>query len=263
MFDFHINPDQYFDTQRNNCKRFVIPFIEKTNRIDEGVRVLEIGCGSAGVLKAFLDKGCTGAGIDIDENSILYAREKLAGEKDVILINKDIYLVDIERDLRGKFDIVVLKDVIEHIHDQEKLIAKLKNFLNPNGVIFFGFPPWQMPFGGHQQILQSKVLSRCPYLHLLPKWLYKKTLISFGETPDGMLEIKETGISVEKFERYAKSAGFEIINQEYHLINPIYEQKFGMKMRKQSKVIAAIPYLRDFLTTSVFYLIKPVYHSAL
>ena len=81
---------------------------------------------------------------------------------------KDIYQVDIEKDLNGLFDIIVLKDVIEHIHDQAKLIGWMKNFLKPGGIVFFGFPPWYMPFGGHQQMCHSKI-SRLPYIHLLPR----------------------------------------------------------------------------------------------
>jgi 2-polyprenyl-3-methyl-5-hydroxy-6-metoxy-1,4-benzoquinol methylase len=257
MYDFHYDHDKYFDTQKDNCEKFVIPFIEERFKIGKGVRALEIGCGSAGVLAAFLEKGCTGAGIDISEDSINFARKKLGDRNDVILIAKDIYSVDIDKDLNGKFDIIILKDVIEHIHNQEKLIALLKNLLNPDGAIFFGFPPWQMPFGGHQQICRSKILSRTPYLHLLPMSLYKKVLKSFGEGLEGLVEIKKTGISIEKFERIVNRTGYKIVNRQFHLINPIYEYKFGMKMRRQSRIISAIPYFRDFVTTSAFYLITP------
>jgi 2-polyprenyl-3-methyl-5-hydroxy-6-metoxy-1,4-benzoquinol methylase len=73
----------------------------------------------------------------------------------VRFVGKDIYLVE-AAELDGLFDIIVMKDVIEHIHDQSRLLARLKDFLKPNGVVFFGFPPWQMPFGGHQQICNNK-----------------------------------------------------------------------------------------------------------
>ena len=86
------------------------------------------------------------------------AREWLVpelAEGSVKLIDSNIYDVDPKKDLGTLFDIIVLKDVIEHIHDQEKLIAWMKHFLKPGGVIFFGFPPWQMPYGGHQQMMQG------------------------------------------------------------------------------------------------------------
>jgi 2-polyprenyl-3-methyl-5-hydroxy-6-metoxy-1,4-benzoquinol methylase len=149
-----------------------------------------------------------------------------------------------------------LKDVIEHIPHQERLMEKMKTLLLPGGVVFLGFPPWQMPFGGHQQICSSKILSRLPYFHLLPMPLYKAVLKAFGEVPDGLIDVKETGISIERFERIAKDAVYKIVDKDYYVINPIYKYKFNMKVRKQSKIIGSIPYLRNFLTTSVFYLIQ-------
>jgi len=257
MYEFHSNAEEYFNMQCENCEQYVIPFIEEIRPVKPDSRVLEIGCGSAGVLYAFLKRGCSGAGIDIDWGSIEFARKKLADFPDVKLLANDVYLVDTEKDLGGKFDLIILKDVIEHIHNQERLIVRMKELLNPGGMIFFGFPPWQMPFGGHQQVLQSRVLSHAPYIHLLPRAVYGGLIKMFGDKPDGFLEIQDTGISIERFERIVKAAGYSIANRQFHLINPIYKYKFGLKMRKQSPVIAAIPYLRNFLTTSVFYLIKP------
>jgi SAM-dependent methyltransferase len=165
-------------------------------------------------------------------------------------------LVNPETELGGRFDVIVLKDVIEHIHDQERLIARLKSFLNPGGVVFFGFPPWQMPFGGHQQVCKNAFLSHLPYFHLLPMPLYKGIFKIFKEDSGIFTEIKETGISIERFEKIIKKTDYRIINRCFYLINPIYKYKFKRKVRKQSPVIQAIPYFRNFLTTSVFYLLQ-------
>jgi 2-polyprenyl-3-methyl-5-hydroxy-6-metoxy-1,4-benzoquinol methylase len=259
MFDFHTNNDIYFQIQQKNCEDYIIPFIEAAYPINTGCRVLEIGCGTAGVLSAFLKRGCVGIGVDLNENSLKYAREKLKNHREsgqVSFLAKDIYQVNPENDFNGKFDIIVLKDVIEHIHNQERLMTKMKSFLKPGGVIFFGFPPWQMPFGGHQQICRSKFLSHCPYIHLLPMALYKIVLQAFKEGVEGLVEIKETGISIERFEKIVKKTGYRIRNDCHFFINPIYQYKFNWKVRKQSTIVRSIPFLRNFLTTSVFYLIK-------
>ena len=44
------------------------------------------------------------------------------------LVNKNIYDVDIEIEMPHRFDLIVLKDVIEHIHDQDKVLEKLREF---------------------------------------------------------------------------------------------------------------------------------------
>jgi SAM-dependent methyltransferase len=175
----------------------------------------------------------------------------------VRLINSNIYDVDAEKDLQTKFDIIVLKDVIEHIHDQEKLIAWMKNFLRPEGIILFAFPPWQMPFGGHQQMLQGW-LGKAPYWHLLPMPLFKKLLKINKQYSEDMVEIKETGISIERFERILKKTGYKILLQKHWLINPVYEYKFGWKPRKQFSWIQSIPFVRNFFTTAVYYITSPI-----
>ena len=178
-------------------------------------------------------------------------------KKKLTFIIKDIYDTSAES-LGGKFDIIILKDVIEHIHDQSKLLERLKDFLNKDGIIFFGFPPWQMPFGGHQQLSQSS-LSKIPYFHLFPRPVYKGILKLFKEKDhvvNDLLEIKDTGISIERFEKIVKKTNYKVVDKIHYLFNPIYEYKFNIKPKKQNKLVSKIPYLRDYFTTCVYYIIK-------
>lgn len=258
MYEFHADRKRYFDIQVMNAEKYVIPFIEEKFPVKPGMRVLEIGCGEGGVLKAFINKGCVGVGVELDISRIAMANEYLpediaAGR--LRFVAKDIYQVDVVQDLEGAFDIIVLKDVIEHIHDQSKLIGWMKKFLNPGGIIFFGFPPWYMPFGGHQQICKSKI-SRMPYIHLLPKSIYRWILKNRKENVDEMMEIRETGISIERFEKICKNEGYGFLNKQHYLLNPIYEWKFGWKPKKQLGIIKDVPFFRNFLTTCVYYIIQ-------
>lgn len=258
MYDFHSDNDRYFLMQKITSQEYVIPFIEEVFSIVPGTRVLEIGCNQAGVLSAFLERGCTGVGVDLNSHYIEEGSIKLSQYIDsgqLKMISKDIYLVDYEKDLGGKFDIIVLKDVIEHIPDQEKLLRRMKSLLNPKGIIFFGFPPWQMPFGGHQQMCKNKILSRMPYFHLLPMPFYRRILKNFNENVEGLAEVKSTGISIERFEKILKRSSYKITNSSHYFINPIYKYKFNLKVRKQLPIVRSIPYLRNFLTTSVFYIV--------
>lgn len=261
-FEFHKDKDTYIKYQQENAEKYVIPFIEEKFPLKAGMHVMEIGCAEGGVLKAFLNRGCIGTGVELSESRTKRAEivlsEEIASGK-AKLVNKDIYDVDIELEMPHRFDLIILKDVIEHIHDQDKVLGKLREFLKPNGQIFFGFPPWQMPFGGHQQIASKKYLSVLPYYHLLPMPLFKGFLKLFGEkqnTIDDLVEIKETGISIERFEKLIKKNKYSISKRTYYLINPIYIYKFNLKPRKQLSIITSIPYLRNFLTTCMYYLVK-------
>ena len=259
MFEFHADRKRYFDIQVLNAEKYVIPFIEEKFPVKAGMRILEIGCGEGGVLKAFVNKGCEGVGVELDAPRVVDANKFLtediaAGRLRFVV--KDSYEVEVKKDFNGLFDIIVLKDVIEHIHDQAKLIGWMKNFLKPDGIVFFGFPPWYMPFGGHQQICKSRI-SRLPYIHLLQKGMYKWVLRTRKENVEEMMEIRDTGISIERFEKICKKEGYTLFHTGHYLINPIYEWKFGWKPRKQIGLIKLIPFFRNFLTTCVYYIIQP------
>jgi hypothetical protein len=103
------------------------------------------------------------------------------------------------------------------------------------------------------------LLTVLPWFHLLPKPLYKGVLKIFGEYDPvitELLEIKDTGISIERFEKLVTRAGFSIPLKTFYLVNPIYQYKFGLKPREQFGVVSAIPFFRNFVTTCVYYLIK-------
>jgi SAM-dependent methyltransferase len=259
MFDFHQDRKRYFQIQYENAVAHVLPFIEHSFLIKSQMRVLEIGAGEGGVLRAFTERGCKAVGVELDPLRVEWACGFLweeIGRGQLFYVEKDIYKTDLINELKGGFDIILLKDVIEHIHDQPKLFRLLHTLLNPGGVIFFGFPPWQMPFGGHQQIAHS-FLSRLPYIHLLPRPLYKGLLKLNNEPVDELLEIRQTRISIEKFESICYDTGYQILHQLHFLINPIYQWKFGYKVRKQFTWLSKIPWFRNYFTTCVYYLIQP------
>lgn len=260
----HTNHKMRFDQQVENCRDHVIPFILETMLLDNRTRVLEVGCGEGGVLQPFAERGCTCMGVDLDPLRIDLGEEFLeefTAMGRITLLYKNIMDEDFQKRWKGYFDLIVLKDVIEHIHNQEHFLGYLRNLLKPEGQVFFGFPPWYMPFGGHQQIAKRKLASIIPYYHILPAFIYGTLLRLFGESKASvaeLLDIKKTGISIERFEFIGGNNGFKIFNRRLYLINPIYQYKFGLKPRKQFHVFESIPFLRNFVTTCVYFTIKKI-----
>ena len=258
MFEYHANRNLYFEIQIRNTENDLIPFIEQVFPIRVGMRVLEIGCGEGGLLKVFTNRGCSGIGVELYENRLRDARTWLQEEVEqgkLSFIAKDIFQLSVA-EVGGVFDLIVLKDVIEHVYNQAKLMEHLKQFLKTEGVMFIGFPPWYMPFGGHQQMLKSKWLSKLPYLHLIPKFAYKWILQGMGEDWESMLEVKATGISIERFETICREKGYALIHKTHFLINPIYQYKFGWKPKKQFGLIQKMLFIRNFFTSTVYYLVQ-------
>jgi SAM-dependent methyltransferase len=262
MYEFHTDKDRYFDMQYRVTKDYILPFVQQHAPGKKWERVLEIGCAEAGVLKCFLEEGAFCTGIEMSPTRIEAAQnfhQEAWKAGRIEFVNRNVLDIDPQQDLGGTYDLIILKDVIEHIPRQLFFIAQLPLFLNPEGFIFFAFPPWQMPFGGHQQICRSRWLKKLPYFHLLPRSLYKAILKWAGEPPvviEELMDIQSTGLSIERFEKYLRANHLTAVAQRHYLFNPIYFYKFGIKPRLQNSIISRIPWLRNFFTSGVYYLVR-------
>jgi len=261
MQERHHNKQQYFREQARTTDQYVIPFIEEVRPVRAGMRVLEIGCGEAGNLKPFLERGCHCVGVDLSPHRIALAKSFFEGHPQrahLKLYAEDIYKA--KPLLSEPYDLLIMRDVIEHIPDQERFMAYVKAFLQPDGLFFLGFPPWYMPFGGHQQICAHRILSKLPYYHLLPNPLYRQ-LLRWGGEPESriaeLMDIKATGISIDRFLRIVRREGYRIARQQAYLIQPNYETKFGLKPRRQSPLIEALPGLRNMVTSALYIVLQP------
>lgn len=260
MHERHTDKQLYFNEQVYTTEKYVIPFIRQAIDFNSITSVLEIGCGEGGNLKPFIDLGYKVTGIDISSSKIEHAIKFFQDHPQRLnarFITNDIYLA--ENDLNEKYDLIIMRDVIEHIHDQSRFMDFVKRFLKPEGVFFLAFPPWYNPFGGHQQVSGNRILSKLPYYHLFPANLYKFILKLGGESKEkieGFLEIKETGISIERFENILSKTDYKILLKKHYFFNPNYEIKFKLKPREQLKILTAIPFFRNLVTTASYYLLK-------
>src|SRR5687768_3484852 len=119
----HINKRQYFTEQTQTTERYVIPYINALKEIGSGCRVLEIGCGEGGNLVPFMDRDCTVYGVDIVQSRIDLAEKFLSDHPKRHLLTlkcDDIYN---RTAADGQYDVIIMRDVIEHIHNQEKFMG--------------------------------------------------------------------------------------------------------------------------------------------
>tara|TARA_Y100000813_G_scaffold171526_1_gene134789 strand:- start:1969 stop:2763 length:795 start_codon:yes stop_codon:yes gene_type:complete len=258
----HKNREQYFEEQAYTSKKYVLPLVNNL-KSKKDLSILEIGCGEGGNLLPFYEskKYNRIVGIDMSLSKIENGKKfysKKGNLNNIEFIHSDIY--NIKPTEFGKFDVIITRDVLEHIHGHEKFLFFTKKLLKEDGIFFLGFPPWHNPFGGHQQMCKSKILSRLPFFHILPKKIYRTILKLFGESNIkilNLLEIKQTGITIEKFEKITRKTEYNILKRIFYFINPNYEIKFGLKPRISSKLISSVPYLRNFFITTNYYIISP------
>lgn len=250
------NREQYFQELSVTSRDYFLPYISRFYDLKPGLRILEIGCGDGGNLLPFSELGCYVLGVDMSEVRINDARRFFSERKTSgNFICSDIFKLT---HLQNSFDIILCHDVIEHIYEKNLFLKHIKSYLKDNGIIFISFPAWQMPFGGHQQICKSQILSHLPFIHLLPTNIYLNLLKVFKEDEHCINElksIKETKCPIELFEKNIRE-GYKILDRTLYFINPHYKVKFGLKPRVLPNFIGRIKYFRNFLTTSTFYILK-------
>jgi len=108
-----------------------VRFMIEKAQINEGSRVLEIGCGTANYLK--LIHQLTQAdiwGVDRSSGMLRKAKEKC---KDAVFIEDDA--VKLSKISDESFDLVYMVDVIHHIKDINTMFQSIKRVLKENGLI--------------------------------------------------------------------------------------------------------------------------------
>ena len=253
----HIDRLQYFRELAQTRERYCLPYIKDFLDMAGPISILEVGCGDGGNLLHFAKIGYEVVGVDISANRINDAKSFFEQENaNAKFICSDILKLN---GYKSYFDLVICHDVIEHIGNKQEMLSRIECFLKPKGLLFIGFPAWQMPFGGHQQICHSKLLSITPFFHMLPPNLYKYILSLGGENVEcinELLSIKSTKITIELFEKLVAQTSFDIVDRRLYFVNPHYEVKFGLKPRRLLKPLSEMSYIRNFFSTSCFYILK-------
>lgn len=257
----HTDRLRYFMEQAGTAREFYLDYLRPYITLGKGTRILEIGCGEGGNLLPFAESDCLVTGIDLDANRIAQAQAffSQAGMNGTFFcLNFLQAKAPLMNDIH--YDIILIHDVIEHILPEQKhnFMVRAARFLRPEGIIFIGFPAWQNPFGGHQQISIGWV-SKLPFIHLLPCSIYRRLLHISGtssETISELMLIRKSRMTIENFERLTKETDFTIKKRTLWLINPHYKQKFHLRPLQLWQPFARLPYIRNFYTTSAFYLLS-------
>jgi len=106
-----------------------------TGHIPDGGRLLDVGC-AAGMLLDTVKRSCPNItvleGLEISEAAAVGAKRK--GYKTYISTIEDAELPD------DYYDVIMMQQVIEHVHDPRRVIAKLHKALRPGGMLVMETP---------------------------------------------------------------------------------------------------------------------------
>ncbi|MCX6160782.1 MAG: methyltransferase domain-containing protein [Ignavibacteriae bacterium] len=123
----------YDDIEDVKRLKFIVDNIGTGFKSD--ARVLEIGCGNGNICIALGSLGYDVLGIDMDDVSIGNAasRNKFS--------NVRFEVKDAEKfNPADKFDAVVCSEVLEHLHEPERMVKVLSGLLKPGGILVATVP---------------------------------------------------------------------------------------------------------------------------
>jgi len=111
-------------------------------RRDDSPYLVDIGCGSGAFSIGSALRGYRALGLSWDtrNRNVASHRATLAGANTARFELQDLRALDARPDLRGKFDVALMCEVIEHIIDDMKLVRDVAATLKPNGTLLLTTP---------------------------------------------------------------------------------------------------------------------------
>ncbi|HEW78568.1 MAG TPA: class I SAM-dependent methyltransferase [Phycisphaerales bacterium] len=109
-----------------------------TKNVPRGSEFLEIGCAAGDFGITLSKKGYTGTMIDFSDKASDEVAKNIKKEKaeNIRFENKDFFDIDTD----GRFDLITMFEVLEHIEKDEKALKKINELLRPGGTFLCSVP---------------------------------------------------------------------------------------------------------------------------
>ncbi len=237
------NIDCYHNFQRERAERYK-RVLNNADIAIENKSILEIGCGTGGIISSF--NGKINVGIDLERKRLLKGR-MLSRNPKTMFIYADGEMLPFESET---FDIVLLLDVIEHVKNPEYIISECSRLLRKGGILCVNFPPYYSAFGGHLIL---------PYLHYLPRglsyFILKRLLLIIGNEENQLLINYPLKVKQHESLNKISTQELKMLIKQYFRINvEIATTIFlGLRLRRYPQLIP------EFLCSSKFFLCRKIF----
>lgn len=171
-------------------------YLRVASVLQPGSRVLEVGCHTGYFSRHLIGRGHEVKGLELDAEAA-----KVAAEAGVPVTVGNIEDGAVVSALGGRFDAVLLMDVLEHLVDPEAALRRFKPLLGPGGKLVVTAPNvayWSVRKDlllGRWEYRDSGILDRT-HLHFYTASTWRKLLESAGyavtrlEPGDGMIPLE-------------------------------------------------------------------------
>jgi SAM-dependent methyltransferase len=263
--DFPSWTEYYWEYQHRLACDYLIPTLERWGVWGPGRRVLDVGCGDGGGTCAFAEAGAHVVGVELDPRLLESARERArARGLALTLVAGDITRPQSLQGLPLSYDLVLFRDVLEHVPDRDAALHETVARLAPGGSIVVDFPPYLSPYGGHQQTLHPPRRlgvrwAKLPFVHWLPQpWL--RALAAGRDGADDpqweeVMSVRRARLTLRALRESALRHGLRVAAAEHYLLRPTFRLRYGLPV-VGAGVLASVPCLREALITGCYELLQ-------
>lgn len=121
-------------------KRYLFAVVRKYLKAKDA-KILDVGCGTGAIMKAFKDEGFDICGIDYNQTAIDYCHEKG--------LEATLGSLDDQQFADQSFDCIMALDVLEHIEKDAEAVKKIGRLLKPGGILVATVPAHQSLWSYH------------------------------------------------------------------------------------------------------------------
>ena len=113
--------------------------------IQEGDHLLDVGCGTGDFLRACVSNKWNVLGIEPNNSARELAEQKLSVKRGSTLFSslEELLEKNSSKQLTGKFSVITLWHVLEHVPEPDVYLNRLKKLLHPNGRIILALPNYK------------------------------------------------------------------------------------------------------------------------
>lgn len=219
----------YFQYQQQLAEHVLLPMFRECGLDLTGRSVLDIGCGQGGALCGLANAFALGSGLGIDTDAQAIATARRHAHSGLSFEVRDFFALP-----SAAYDLVMMRDVLEHIRDAAAAFARACAMVAPGGWLFISYCPYYAPFGGHQHN-GSGFFARVPWLHLLPERWFRRLIRVQGNAYKQRAQLEAdiesvlaTRITARAFARLVDRSGLRVVADRKYAVRPDYRIKFGL-----------------------------------
>lgn len=202
----------------------------------QGMMVCDFGSGAGFQSVAMARAGARFVvGIENNGDRLNFSKELVSRHN---LSDRVDFRAGVDDEFRGKFDLVISQNSMEHFSDPVAVMMSMRSLLKPDGKLFVTFgPPWFAPYGSHMYYF-----TKLPWVHLIfPERVVMAARSRFRRDGAVRYEEVEAGLnkmSVAKFERIVKACGLKVSYQRYDCVRGL-------------NFLSAIPVIRELFINHI------------